>query len=104
MKQIIIAILLLIPCITWGQTTYSYTMGHDANGSRTNRIVMRKMSNPVAGADSTILAIADSALLLAINAEKESRTNPDEIAVAEQAIINVYPNPASEMINPKFCK
>lgn len=98
-KLTTIAILLLIPCITWGQTTYSYTMAHDANGSRTNRLLtVTKCSNPVTKTDSTVLAAADSALLQAINAEKEVRTNPDGIAVAEQTIINVYPNPASDKV------
>jgi hypothetical protein len=99
MKQIIqiaLAIMFLIPSITWAQNSYS--MAHDANGSRTNRIMMRKMNNPVAGADSTILAIADSALLQAINAQKELQANPTEIATAQQSIINVYPNPTSDRV------
>ena len=93
--QITLAILLLLPSITWSQNSYS--MAHDANGNRTNRIMMRRMNNPVVGADSTVLAIADSALLQAINAQKE-QANPTEVATAQQSIINVYPNPTSDKV------
>jgi len=59
-------------------------MQYDANGSRFQRLLtVTKCSTPVTKTDSTVLAVADSALLQAINADKEVRTNPDGIAVAE---------------------
>jgi hypothetical protein len=91
-KQIALAILLLIPCLMQAQITYHYSMGYDANGSRISRLLLRKLDNPVTGTDSAVIAVADSALLNAINADKE------EALATEQSIINVYPNPASDKV------
>ena len=64
-------------------------MSYDANGNRTNRLLTKSINNPVFGTDSSVIAVADSALLNAINADK---------AETEQSIINVYPNPASDKV------
>ena len=92
-NQIALATLLLLPCITWGQTTYNYTMQHDANGSRLNRTLeTSKMNTPVTPTDSTVLVAADSALYQSITEAN------NQLTVAEQSIINVYPNPTSDKV------
>jgi len=91
-KQIVLAILLLLPCITWGQTTYDYSLGHDENGNRTSRIRMRALTNPVDSTDSAVVAVADSSLYQSITEEN------NQINAAEQSIINVYPNPATDKV------
>jgi len=68
---------------------YRYSMSYDANRNRTNRLLTKSINNPVFGTDSSVIAVADSALLNAINADK---------AETESAIINLYPNPASDRV------
>jgi len=91
-KKISIAILLLVPCLMQAQIIYKYSMSYDANGNRENRVQLKSITNPVTGTDSAVIAVADSALLNAINADKE------EALATEQSIINVYPNPASDNV------
>lgn len=92
-KQIFLAILLIIPCMSWAQTTYNYTMQYDANGSRLNRkLATSKMNTPVTPTDSTVLVAADSALYQSIT---EANNQP---ASEEQSIINVFPNPTSDKV------
>ena len=67
-------------------------MSYDTNGNRTSRLPLRSITNPVTGTDSAVIAVADSALLNAINADKE------ETLATGQSIINVYPNPASDKV------
>ncbi len=89
MKKTIIIILFLFPCLMQAQISFQY----DANGNRTARTIdVTKCSNPVTKTDSTVLAAADSALLQAINGQNNTTL------MEEQAIINVYPNPASDKV------
>lgn len=91
-KQIVLAILLIIPCITWGQITYRYTMDHDENGNRKNRLQTKRIFVPIEKTDSAVIVAADSALYQSITEEN------NQINAAEQSIINVYPNPATDKV------
>ena len=91
-KLLALAILLTIPCLMQAQIIYRYSMSYDANGNRINRLQLKSITNPVTGTDSAVIAVADSALLNAINADKE------EAIATGQSIINVYPNPASDKV------
>lgn len=92
-KKNALAMMLMISCQSWAQTTYNYTMEYDANGSRFNRTLeTSKMNTPVTPTDSTVLVVADSALYQSITEAN------NQLTVAEQSIVNVYPNPTSDKV------